>query len=272
MPRRAGITLVELLVVIAIFGSLLALLLPAVQKAREAASRISSMNNLRQIVLGTHNFAGTNGERLPSIDGNPRSANVDSPILMALLPYVEQDLYAKILSDTTYFPYVIKTYLSPADPTVRDQPDAVSSYAANAMAFGGNPRFPGTFLDGTSNTIAFAEHYSTRCQDTSFSYTTGKRIFFSPHRPTFADRMYADVYPVTKGSPPVSDSSRDGLTFQVAPRISECYPGVPQTPHRGGMLAGMADGSLRILAPGMSAKTFWSAVTPSGGEVLGQDW
>ena len=63
-----------------------------------------------------------------------------------------------------------------------------------------------------------------------------------------------------------------GLTFQANPPVGACDPRIPQSPHAGGMLTALADGSVRVLAASVSEATFWAAVTPRGGEVLGNDW
>src|SRR5262249_18502479 len=135
-----------------------------------------------------------------------------------------------------------------------------------------------TFLDGTSNTIAFAEHYAYCGGGHVFAYSAFSAN--GAHRPTFADggpnvdsyQNMADVWPTTSGSPPRSKAVYgNGWTFQAAPRLADCDPRLANTPHPTGMVTALADGSVRILSSGISEFTYWGAVTPAKGEVL-QDW
>ncbi|MEN6496255.1 MAG: DUF1559 domain-containing protein [Thermoguttaceae bacterium] len=104
--RRRGFTLVELLVVIAIIGILIALLLPAVQAAREAARRSQCTNNLKQIGLALQNYHDTYG-RMPALhagtDANPNGNNGQLSGWIGLLPYMEQGpLYDAIRTGGSY--------------------------------------------------------------------------------------------------------------------------------------------------------------------------
>src|SRR5262249_35056278 len=158
---RPGFTLIELLVVIAIIAVLIGLLLPAVQKVREAAARIQCSNNLKQLGLAVHNYAGAHDSRLPALTSStvaPASGNYQGGILIALLPFIEQDnLFQTAMQNTANTwdgynmggasPFVrtvpIKTYQCPSDFTLTNgwASNRVgswmgTSYGANFQLFG----------------------------------------------------------------------------------------------------------------------------------------
>jgi|SRR5262245_6597026 len=258
---RRGITLIEILVAIGIIGLLLGLTLPAIQKIRDAALRSSSMNNMRQINLAFHSYVDQDG-KLPAF------ANVaEFGPFMVLYPHLERNR---------------RVFISPADPSLHfinpnnvfyppiDPDDLLSSYAYNAKVFQEKRTLENGIGDGTSNTMSMTEHYS-RCAGPkwvvfifSLQHSSGSGGL---RRPSFADMYYGDVVPITINSK--TTPSVVGVTFQLAPKVMESDATMPQTPHSGGILVGMMDGSVRTIGKGVRDEVFWSAVTPNGGEVSG---
>ena len=268
-PSRLGFTLFQLLLVLAILIILLALMLPALVRVRVAAARSQCANNLKQIALAMHNCNDTYGKLPPAVGSFPAANKLHNTYFFYVLPFIEQaNLYNRAQTGDDFSAWTnevysqpIKTYLCPQDNTgdKTNQYDgwlATCNYAANYLVFGdpprnsleGSPRIPATFLDGTSNTIVFAERLQV-CggQPNSWAYAGA-----SPWTPVFA------YYSTDR--------------FQVNPSDQACDPELAQGPHPGGLQVGIADGSVRFLSEKLSETTWYFALTPNGGEVFGADW
>jgi prepilin-type N-terminal cleavage/methylation domain-containing protein/prepilin-type processing-associated H-X9-DG protein len=219
--RRAGFTLIELLVVIAIIAILIGLLLPAVQKVREAAARMSCSNNLHQLALAAHNYHDANGFFAPAWR-NPTPfttfTNViqDPPLLDAprftnclieLLPYIEQDNLQKNWNwtdinanrgpDGSVSSQVVKIFLCPSSP-LAPQPKATVSgnvYGLNSYA-GVAGRYSFRAFVGSAFTISNDGifYINSRVKMTAITDGTSNTFLFGEryHRDPNFDRMYTN--------------------------------------------------------------------------------
>lgn len=190
--QRSAFTLIELLVVIAIIGVLVALLLPAVQKARDAAARVQCQNNLRQIALGLHNFHDT-FKVFPQNHRPPGAlaGSVRERWFTQILEFVEQDALGKAYDPTTNWDSATNTPITSLQLAVAKCPSA-----PNPTRFDNNPAGSSPYGWGTNNPpiIGVTDYSGVYGVHPAFSAATG----LVPANPygVITNANGADPYPV----------------------------------------------------------------------------
>jgi prepilin-type N-terminal cleavage/methylation domain-containing protein/prepilin-type processing-associated H-X9-DG protein len=207
MAKRKGFTLIELLVVISIIGILVALLLPAVQKVRDAAARMQCSNNLKQLGLAAQNYHTTNNVLCPAVNlpgtyayaggtgpSPPIGNNTGESLFEFLLPYVDQEplynvlnftgynsQYLNCLGNTSAGATIVKTYLCPADRAPAQVPytSGANTYYFGANTYVGNPGTVGFYYTSMTNDGVFYINSSVKMIDiidgTSNTFMFGER-------------------------------------------------------------------------------------------------
>ena len=300
--RRDGFTLIELLVIIGIIAVLIGLLLPAVQRVREAANRASCGNNLRQVGLAVHHCQDVY-RRLPPMFGSfgilhgewrywkpptKETAGVylgptipGSTLLAHLLPFVEQaDLHRQAAEysknyvegpdnsptwgdrNDIFRAVHIPVYACPSDPSPPNDSCSIGSYAGNYQIFSLNA--PDEWQGTARLPSSIPDGLSCTILFAERYNSCGKGGSFWAMGPY--NEPYMAVFAHQVAGP--------ASLFQTQPNPwdSACDPRLAQTPHPGGMQVCLADGSVRGISPGISGTTWWAACTPAGNETLGNDW
>jgi prepilin-type N-terminal cleavage/methylation domain-containing protein/prepilin-type processing-associated H-X9-DG protein len=298
LRRRNAFTLIELLVVIAIIAILIGLLLPAVQKVREAAARMSCSNNLKQIGLGLHNYESTYGKLPPGYTS--ATATVDGDNMgpgwgwgTYLLPYIEQEnLYRQInlnldimhSSHATVRTTVLRTYRCPSDSPLKELFDVPSDSGGTLgqLAFANYVGCGGTYeVSGFPDSNTGIAHRNKQYSLVDVKDGTSNTMFMTERQSKLSPLTTWVGAPTGAINPPLNPALDDELaqTFILTQTGELDEARTPNNPHghvedassrhTGGVNAVFGDGSVRFIRNTIAPFQWVGLGTRNGGEVLG---
>ncbi len=302
--KKRGFTLIELLVVIAIIAILIALLVPAVQKVREAAARTQCANNMKQMGVAIHNYASTYQNKLipgmaPWMASSPAPGYPGGNFHWHMMPFVEQaNIPNSFAANNCYYSWgsgpggnpngqttstFVPIYVCPSDSShtagARSNNAGgwpVTGYFRNYLLFdngGGRDPITGYYWTYSRYTIANIPDGTSNQVGVVERYAD-----ILPN--AYSGSQYSGLYThhgqdryhwgYSQWAPVYGQWSTGAPQFNVRPNQAAYY--LPNSGHGPTTQVLLMDGSVRGVGSGIGAASWLAAITPDDGAVLGTDW